>query len=380
MSDGDPMKNHEQKNETAIWIPLTPEDVSRLECLLTETNPFVTSAIDTAYPYRLTDYLNHSINSGIPVYALFDRNLMSRVVQLARGQHVDHSATSSSTDRVASACMAFLITAKVQIEPNISLYELVESQKNSNAKEELTGFWIADHIHPQAYLEVALCRAPGIHPDLIDKAKSTVESRLEAPAEINFAMPLRHWRRHRCILTKIVHLERSDLSGEEKLHKLIAWSVNPGYFDAIALSFAILLFGRNTLGKMLKFARSNNLERCFSGIRNAAWDLTYISHWASEACKSEDERIWIFCTNDRVCAELAKASVGNENDIESLFKNNWNRSEAVRLHDHYRKSYNTAQSSANRAAELKERFENIDELRGIIERQIESDIAEASIG
>ncbi len=374
------MTKQEQIIETAIWIPLTPDDVPKLESLLTETNPFVTSTIDTTYPYRLSDYLNHSLNGGIPIYALFDRNLMSRIVQLASGRHVDHSAAGSVTDRVASACMAFLITAEVQIEPNISLYELAESQENSNAKEELAWFRISDHVHPQAYLEVALGRAPGIHPDLIDKAATTVKLKHKDSANVNFAMPLRHWRRHRCILTKIAHLERSNLSGEEKLYQLIAWSVSPGYFDAVALSFAILLFGRNTPGRMLKYARSNNLERCFSGIRNVAWDLTYISFWVSEACKSEDERIWIFCTNDRVCAELAKASVGNENDIESLFKNNWNRSEAVRLHDHYRKSYNTAQSSANRTAELKERFENIDELRGIIERQIESDIAEASIG
>lgn len=372
------MTRHEEEIETAIWIPLTPDDVPMLEGLLTENKTFVTSTIDTANPYCIADYLHHSINGGVPVYALLDRNLMSRVAQLARGRHVDHSASGSGTDRVASACMAFLITAEVQIEPNISLYELAESRENSNANEELASFRLADHLHPQAYLEVALGRAPGIHPDLIEQATTTVESRSQGPAEVNFAMPLRHWRRHRCVLTEIVRLERSALSGEEKFHQLLDWSVHPGYFDAVALSFATRLFGRSKPGRMLKSARSNNIDRCLSGIRNVAWDLTYVSHWASEACKSEGERIWIFCTNDRVCADLAKVAVGSGEVIESLFKANWTRSEALRLHNHYQEAWSAVQSSADRSVEIRERFETIDELRGSIERQIENDIAEAA--
>ncbi|MCL4686717.1 hypothetical protein KJ059_18415 [Myxococcota bacterium] len=360
---------------TAVWIPLTPEDVPELEALLRSEDPFVASTIDTDDPYRLIDYIRHSIHGDAELAAVLDRNLVSRVVSLAAGRHIDHSLPGSATDRVAAACMAFFITAKVLAEPNISLYELAESVDASDGQADLLSFRIADHLHPQAYLEVALGRAPGIHSDLIEQARTLVEGR--SPAVVDLDMPLRHWRRHRCALTQIAFLERSSRNGRAKFEQLIEWSVSPGFFDGVAIAFAARLFGRaNPRGGLLKSVRSPNAEKCLDGIRNAAWDLTYISHWSKQSVEDEGRCIWILCTNDRVLRSLARVAVGEEGQASALFRENWGANEASVLEQQYLDAWTRAQSSDERLASMQVRMDDIDDLT----RSIEAQIREACAG
>jgi len=240
--------------------------------------------------------------------------------------------------------MAFLITAEVLAEPNISLYELAESDDASDGQADLVSFRVADHLHPQAYLEVALGRAPGIHPEVIEKARALVDSR--DPPIVDLEMPLRHWRRHRCALTQIAFLERSSLDGREKFERLIEWSVSPGFFDGVAIAFGARLFGRaNPPGRLLKSVRSKNVEKCLSGVRNAAWDLTYISHWSKQSVEDEEQRIWILCTNDRVLRSLARVAVGEDGQASALFRENWRPNEAAALEREYLDAWARAQSS-----------------------------------
>lgn len=359
---------------TLVRIPLTPQDVPALEALLREVDPFVASTIDTDDPYRLVDYIQHSIHGSAELAAILDRNLVSRLVRLAAGHHIDHSRPESAVDRVAAACMAFLITAEVLTEPNISLYELSESADDADGQVDLLSFRIADHLHPQAYLEVALGRAPGIHPDLIHEARLLLEA--EQRPSVDFEMPLRHWRRHCCALTQIARLERTSLTGREKFEALLDWSISPGFFDGLAIAFAVRLFGRaKPRGRMLKSVRSRDAGKCFAGIRNAAWDLTYISHWAKQSGTDEEGRIWILCTNDKVLRDLARMAVGDEDRVAELFKQNWQSREADALKDQYLDAWRRAQGSEERSNSMRRRFEHLDALRESIEDRIREQCA-----
>lgn len=356
---------------TVMWVPLTPDDIPDLESLLRVEDPFVASTIDTDDPYRLVNYIQHSIHGKLELAAILDRNLISRVARLATGSHVEHSDPQSKTYRVAAACMAFLITANVMIEPNISLYELAESAADCDSQDDLRSFRIADHLHPQSYLEVALGRAPGIHPDLISEAHDRANGRDRLTA--SFKAPLRHWRRHRCALAQIALLERGPLDGREKFERFIEWSMSPGFFDGVAIALAIKLFSKsNVQGKLLKNVQSGNAEKCLEGIRNAAWDLTYISHWVRQSNKDEGRRIWILCSNDRALRSIARIAVGKEGEISGLFRENWRTKDASSLERLYVDAWRHAQSSEERLACMQNRMDNIDDLTKSIESQIKA--------
>src|SRR5690606_39092766 len=117
----------------ASWIPINPPDVPALESLLEGAEPFVAVTFDAPSPYKLRQYRENIAAGGEPIYALLDRNLVSRIVNLANGASVDHTKESARTDRIAAATMAFLAAADVELEPNVSLFELTRSQDASEA-------------------------------------------------------------------------------------------------------------------------------------------------------------------------------------------------------------------------------------------------------
>ena len=355
--------------EERVWIPIDPADVATLEAQLSAADPFVTSTIDTEFPYRIGDYIQHTRYGSEEVLALLDRNLISRAAGLASGHVVEAARSDSDSYRIAAACMAFLITADVQIEPNISLYELATCIDPREATDQLNAMRIADHIHPQAYLDVAISRAATIPPEVIAAAQRAATARAPEPIA-DFEMPLRHWRRHRCALAQVALLQRSDSLALSKMHQLIEWSATEGFFDAVAVCFAAILYGRRGPGGLLRSIRSPSLSRCLASINNAAWDLTYVSHWIRYS--QEPKRIWIFCTNDRMLARLARSSVGPDRSARDIFEENWNGADAVELHAHYLAAWSAVSADRHRQAALRDRFERIEDLTEATLQQLEA--------
>jgi hypothetical protein len=181
---------------------------------------------------------------------------------------------------------------------------------------------------------------------------------------------LRHYRRHYGALLQIALLDRTNLSPAEKLHRLIDWSMTSGFFDGLATSFAIVFFGRCRAGRMMKNVRSSSGGRCLAGVRNAAWDLTYLSCWVNYAT-APTACLWIFGTGDRVLARVARAAIGgNDRSALELFRENWPSAEATDLFSHYTDAWKLVRDSSERGAELRERFERLDDLVAEIEGRI----------
>jgi hypothetical protein len=313
-----------------VSIPISTEDVAPLEDMLAAVDPFVTTTMNNPEPYKLAPYVRHSLRDMPPVVALLDRNLVSRAIQMANGAEIQHDRPDAEMYRIAAACIAFLITADVIVEPNIAFYEIATDDQDL-ASAQVTEWRVADHIHPQAYLEVALRRAHGIHPDVILDAR-----RMVANAEpVRLDNKLRYFRYHLHALSKVAELERSALSRFEKMRALIDWCADEFVFTGVAMSFAILYFGPNRPARMIKSVRSHDPESCIRGVHNAAWDLTYISTWAKSARESQD-KIWMFCTADQTLRRIARAAlVPDAKSAEDLFRECWPIKEAAALASHY---------------------------------------------
>lgn len=365
----------------SMWIPLDPADVPSLEALLSRTDPFVTTTIDTKRPYSLSAYLEHTALGRAELRALLDRNLVSKAISLAAGGRIDHAHSGSETARVAAAAMAFLVTANVLIEPSIALYELAESVGPRQARAQLRAWRVADNVHPQAYLDVALSRADRIAPVALHEARAAVAKRLEREPAIE--PQVRHWRSHRLVLSQIALLDRSELRPAEKMHMLLDWSVDEAFLDGVATCFAIAFFGSRRPRGMLQGVRSASLERCLKSIRNAAWDLAYVSYWEKYARDGESDKIWIFCTFDRLLGQLARAAVGDrDGDTEAaaggLFRANWSTPDAEALFAHYKDVLSRAEPSPEREAVVRHRLENIDDLTLGTERELAATFGQRS--
>ncbi len=352
-----------------VWVPFSSADISRLEAMLAAWDPFVTTAVDTPSPYSLRNYLLNTASGGEPVSVLLDRNLVSRAVRMVRRANEASVRPPDDTDIVAAACMAFWGTAGVSLEPNLALYELVATTEDMSPTAELDLFRIAEVVHPQAWLDIALGRAAAIHPYALEQAKRAPGP--SAPDVRAFTERLRRWKIHRCVLTKVALLEKSAGSKLEKYQELLRWSFTDGVFDGIGLAFASHFFGtRAPARRMISGLRSAKSAQWVSGIDNAAWDLTYISYWANQAKRSLGNGIWILCTRDTLCADIARRAVAREGDGRRPFDDVWSKAEAAELRALHEQLESMLLQDPNRPAEANRRMNRIEELRASLTAEL----------
>lgn len=361
----------EANTRQGIWIPINPSDVHDLEHLLREANPFLASALDSDDPYSLEPWVVNQASNGLEVRIHMDRNLISRIACLARGEQVRQA--EDGVFRLAAGCMAFLITGDAQIEPSMSLYEYAASAGSVASHVQLRDFRVADHIHPQAYLDVALRRRDRIPEWVLAQARELVGAR--SSPTVDFQMPLRHRRRHLPILTKIAVLERGPGSRMEKMEALLTWMETDAYLRALPTLFACIYFGRNRRGRLLKGVRSDSLAKCKAGINNAAWDLTYLSYWADEARQWDPSRLCLFCSADRALLEIGRAVAGPRGVPLStgraqLLQSHWGHSHAERLGRLLDGLESRVETDEERREVLRERLLGLDDLQAGLDREL----------
>lgn len=353
-----------------VRIPLDAQDITAIERLLATAGVFVTTALTITNPYDLREYLAMTAQ-GNSIRALLDRNLTSRAIRLARGTIIDHDRHDAPAARVAAACMAFLISADIMIEPNISLYETAE-QPAAWAHNDLLWFRRANHVRPQAYADFALGRTDRLPDDVREEAIRHV---LQCPEPaLAFSKRLRHWRSHYCCLLKIALLQREGrLSQPGKLRALLDWSVHEGFFNGTAIAFAVMYFGRHPHANMIKHSNTKDFQRCQKGIKNAAWDLTYLSHWVRRS-RQEVAHAWMFCTNDRALAYLGQHLVTDEGDehhhrLAVVLRHHWPDCHAD-LVSHYQHCCTEAETMPDRAGVVNERLRHLDDLTMRLEQDL----------
>lgn len=324
-----------------IVLPFSPDDIALLEELVRSSDPFLATSLDTDDPYRLLDHAEAGRSGRFRIHALFDRNLISRIAHLAAGATVDTSNPSADTYRLAAGCMVYLVLGDALIEPSLSLHEYADRHGSVEANAQLFYFRVADHVDPRAWFAVALGRADRLDASALDGARSVVARRPDREPMHDFTKPLSDVAKHAVSLTKIALLERSPVAGIEKVRLFLEYCYEEAFFNAAAIAFALIYFGRRRPGRMLKQVRSRSFEQCRAGIRNAAWDLTYLSFWLSKAAIENPHVGWILCTQDRALLGIGRRLAGpleaesQREALQTILRANWSEREAREIKHHY---------------------------------------------
>lgn len=225
--------------------------------------------------------------------------------------------------------MAFLILGHIINEPNISLYEYGNSEDNEKANEELFLFRIAEHIHPQYFIDIALGRSTYIDESIIKQTKDEYLQSHTITEQYCFTNTLNIWKHNYLFVLKIALLERAQLKRREKIENFFNWMIEETFFNAIATSFAIVYMGHNRKRPLLKKAKSQNIEMLKRNIRAATWDMSYIRYWGKCLKKNIDKEFWILCTQDIALNVIANNLFCYDNEeavdlkLRKLFIENW---------------------------------------------------------
>lgn len=281
--------------------PLSLEDIEALQDLLRESNCFVPSFVG-ADAYSVETYIGEYARKQTETTLLFDRNLYSQVVALAKGSH----ATDKS--RIAAAVMAFASCANVQIEPNLALYEGSASGARRAWKYDLGVFHRADAIHPKNWAALALGHAEGF-------TRRVPGKRIQSDPVKSFD-PTTKLRFYGFVYPTV--LKMATISGmggkpEKKMIEFLDWMYYCWHFSAPATLLAIQALSHDPPKDIFKNISSTDRKKALAGIKNAAWDLVYITAWFEKIKdQAQANKLTVLCSRDKVfltIAELLRSAI-----------------------------------------------------------------------
>lgn len=280
---------------------------------------------------------------GFSTTLIPDRNIASRMARIA--SHGEPGPGPIA--QVAVELMAYAQAMNIDIDPKIAFHELAHRGGNAVAWEELRWFRSADRGNARPWIDLALGRC------------STVKlGQPEGVEQPDLAQPVERWRRNYVAALKIAELSRTALNPVARVISLLDWMIDDFILAGPAFAYAARYFATHeSRGGMIKFLRSPDRERAISGIRNAAWDITYLSEFVRLISKGEPEgKRYILATRDTALAEVGAFLLldrDRQDDWPSLEEGlspYWSPRDARRISDHFFSCIDILGTGRNRGA------------------------------
>lgn len=340
--------NPEVITSVGAWLPVTPQDALAIEQLVRENNLLIPGNFRMEDTFDIVSYLYVAQRHGHNFRVLFDRNLHTRIVNLAKGQPLPTDTESSKIARHSAACLAFCILSEIEVEPSMALYEGASTQGHEHAAHEYRFFQIADNVDPQHYVDIALGRSdrlPTIHLSELGRAPEITSRVLR---ESNFEKTLTPWKPNYLYLLKTAQLIRNGVPRRQAAENLLRWQAEEAFYNAPASLFCLAAMGHTPPNaRMIKKLFTLNTNELRKGLRNATWDVCIISQW-EKWLRAPESPSWLLSSNDYALRTIAQA-VFSDSDLPSdslllsFMQSCWGKRDGNYLFN----AYNTAVKSAS---------------------------------
>jgi hypothetical protein len=210
--------------------------------------------------------------------------------------------------RLTAGVMAFASCANLQIEPSIALYEGSASGARRAWKRDLEIFHRADEIHPVNWAALALG-----HAERFDRRIPGKRVKTEPTKTFDPTAKLRFYGFVYPIVLKMATINRVGGKSDKKMIELLDWMYCCWHFSAPATLLALRALSHDPPKDVFKSIGSTDRKKALAGVKNAAWDLVYITAWY-ERIKTQIKanEFTVLCSKDRVflnVAELLRSAV-----------------------------------------------------------------------
>jgi hypothetical protein len=159
-----------------------------------------------------------------------------------------------------------------------------------------------------SYAELALGIKDKFCEEEIETAVNFLTPHYLETEETNFEKDLDDWKIIYFHLLKIYELKTTEIDGTQKIKSFLKWVVEDCFSTSVSTIFALIFFSPNSssFGTMIKKINSTNLDKLQDGLRNAAWDLTYIIKFRKLSKDQPENIVWFFCSYDKVLKKIAR--------------------------------------------------------------------------
>jgi hypothetical protein len=119
--------------------------------------------------------------------------------------------------------------------------------------------------------------------------------------------------------------------------RFLDWAFQDWYFSAASIALAARCFSHLTPRGALKNLRSRDRNLALQGLKNAAWDLTYITWWL-QCLKRQDESksLHVLCSCDKLLRQLAQGLLVPSDGVRRNDEHQLMNLLGTRVYDHYK--------------------------------------------
>lgn len=310
------------------------DDLYLVAAIVKHNDLFILGPSNVPDEYDVKSYIIASQALERDLRALVDNNLITRAISLARGARIPPEPENKKGYALAAATMAFLIAADFLIEPSMSIYEKASKSNHEAAKEELFYFRVADHVHVQQWINIALERQNQIEPHEIDYAKKLVLATQPKVEENNFHKILNPWKVNYYFILKAAALWKNLDQDVAAAEHFIRWMADESFFNAASMIFSLIYLSPKRYRGMIKGIESTSKERFHNGLKNAAWDLAYITQWSKYCREASTNTLWLLCSNDLALRAIARwlyTEDRQHDPLEFLLSHYWDSNKAKQI-------------------------------------------------
>ena len=319
-----------------IALEFGADDFAPIVEQVRNADPLVASPSTVDDPYNLRKYIVATFGETASLWALLDNNILTRACALAEGQSAVRPDPNDSSYRIVAAIMCFFILGGFDLEPSIAIYEKSARSDHQTALDALGSFRIADHVHPQAYSDLALGRTDSLPPAVIERARELSSTPRPQQIETDFTRTIKPWQVQYLALLNAALLQATHRDPQTAALAFLAWMENESFSSITSSLFVLAFLSPKPPAKMIKGLSKPDPDKALAGIRNAAWDLTYVSAWGRRARRAAPRELSFLCSNDKIVKTLARPIfVTNDQDADeelTLFLlKYWPKNKATKL-------------------------------------------------
>lgn len=184
------------------------------------------------------------------------------------------------------------------------------NEGNSAAYQELGWFRVADNGDPHEWLAAGR----GQNDRILTVGTPPVLGGMD------LEKPLMRWRRNYIVMLKMAEIELDTrLAAIQKVEALLEWMRDEFILAGPAATLAFLYFAPHSPPRkgLLKGLQSADRQVALAGVKNAAWDITYLSDFAQRINGRVEgpPRRYIFSTFDKRLRDIARFVVGVHEEV-----------------------------------------------------------------
>lgn len=272
-------------------FPVPNSDIQKLSEFLRSCDSIVSIWSKEKFdPYNLKGYLKETHVHSNRFFALTDLNIASNGARIAAGK------PATDTIRQTAGLIAFMSLADTTFDVGMAHIERGQHKDHDDLNTHADLFNIADNLHPQILVDIALGRM-----DTVPETEKPAPARTKP---VPSCTPHENVEMQYIGLLKICELYLSGKRSLRGYKAFMDWMWSDYMFSVTLFLFAGIFFSHKPHKHMLKRIGSADPEHILKGARNATWDLSLLHLFASRVT-DPDSDLWILCSLDKGLREIA---------------------------------------------------------------------------